>query len=240
MLRAVACLTIAVYVLCAVGCGGGSGGNNGKTLVQVQIQDTRFYPKYVTIAPGGQIQWVNVTAGAQQVVSGTLDPQGSPLVIVTISINITGFSPQNSTADLGNTIRFNNLTGTAFVMDIVDDNGNLVSTVSFAIGELKTVVFPGAGLFVFRQHGSQIFQGSIILYGQPNPSGLFQSPVLPNGQSFTAQFNNVGNYSLLRPESDESEPELQDRRYHGAVGVHHRAERGVPVYTILSRMTALA
>jgi plastocyanin len=192
MFRIVACLTAAVCLVSIMGCGGGSGTGGDPTLVQDQIQQTRFSPKYVTIKVGGQIRWVNVDAIQHQIVSGTLDPQGSPLVIYTIDITITGFNPMALTADLGNTIRFNNISGVAFVMDVVDDNGNLVSTVSFAIGELKTFTFPGAGKFTFRQHGSQIFQGTIILFGQPNPYGVFESPVLGHGQSFTVQFGNAG------------------------------------------------
>lgn len=197
-------IRIAAFLCLAylIGCGGGGSGG-GKTSVFVRILATKFSPKYATIVPGGQVQWTNQDSNPHQIVSGTLDAQGSPLVIYTIDITLTGFNPTALTADLGNTIMFNNLSGVAFIMDIVDDNGT-VSTVSFAIGEMKTVKFSGAGMYTFRQHASQIFQGTLILYGQPNPNGMFKSPVLPNGQSFIVQLNSSGNYSYY--DLDQTNP----------------------------------
>jgi len=199
MFRTIACLACLV---CVFGCGGGSGG--GKTSVTVRIEETRFVPKHTTIASDGCVHWINVDAVPHQVVSGTLDPQGSPLIIHAIQITLTGFNPIALTGDLGDTVRFSNISGNPFTMDVVDDNGQLVSTVSFAIGESKTFTFPGAGQFTFRQHGSSIFQGTIILYGQPNPNGLFISPVLPNGEVFIAQFGSTGSLSYY--DLDQTNP----------------------------------
>jgi plastocyanin len=199
MFRIIACLAC---LGCVCGCGGGSDG--GKTSVTVRIEQTRFAPKYATIASGGRVQWVNVDAVPHQVVSGTLDPQGSPLAVHTIQITLTGFNPTALTGNLGDTVQFSNISGNPFTMDVVDDNGQLVSTVSFAIGQSKTFTFPGAGQFVFRQHGSSIFQGTIILYGQPDPNGLFISPVLSNGEVFIAQFASTGSLSYY--DLDQTNP----------------------------------
>lgn len=194
MFRIVAIVLLAVSLGFLLGCGGGSGSGGGGNSPFVNIEDTRFFAKNTTIQAGGSVQFTNLVATPQQVVSGTLDPQGNPLVIHTINITLTGFNPNSLTANLGDTIRFNNISGNPFVMDVVDDNGILVSTVVFAVGDLKSFVFPGAGLFIFRQQGSSIFQGSIILFGQPHPDNLFQSPVLTNGGVFKKQFNTVGTF----------------------------------------------
>lgn len=197
MFRIGAIVILAVCLASVLGCGGGSGSSGGGNSPFVNVEDTRFFAKNTTIQAGGSVQFRNLVATPQQVVSGTLDPQGSPLVIHTINITLTGFNPNSLTANLGDTIRFNNISGNTFVMDVVDDNGILVSTVVFNVGDLKTFVFPGAGLFIFRQQGSSIFQGSIILFGQPHPDGQFQSPVLTNGGIFKKAFSTVGTFPFF-------------------------------------------
>lgn len=197
MFRISVLVLLAMYLACVCGCGGGS---QNVPAPFIQILDTRVQPKVVNISTGQGVQWVNSTAIPQEVVSGTLDPQGNPLVIHIINITLTGFNPVTVLANLGDTIRFNNLTGSPFTMNIVDDNGQVVSTVSFAIGEMRTIVFPGAGLFIFRQQGSQIFQGTITLFGQPHPDNRFLGGPLTNGAVFSAQFNSPGTRPYYIPD----------------------------------------
>jgi len=199
---ALAILSI-ICLISALGCGGGSGGGNDNVSVNIQGSSGsntpvgRFYPKNVTIQPGDKVTWFNTDTVAHQVVSGTLTPQGNPLVVYTITIGITGFSPAFLQANLGDTIRFNNLTGSTFEMVIVNDNGQVVSDVTLAQGELRTITFPGAGAYLFRQAGSQLNVGQIVLYGQPTPDNQFESPVLSPGQTFTRQFNTTGTFNYF-------------------------------------------
>lgn len=204
MCRISALVVTAILVACVFGCGGGSGSGGGGSSPFVNIETNRFYAKTTTIKVGSTIQFTNLDASTAQVVSGTLDPEGNPLVIHTINITLTGFTPVFLTAQLGDTIRFNNISGNPFSMNVVNDNGTVISTVVFGIGDLKTFTFPGAGYFVFRQQGSSIFQGSITLYGQPNPDGLFESPVLTNGSVFKKTFSTVGSFSFYA--LDQSNP----------------------------------
>lgn len=193
MFRIIIPVCVIVCLACLCGCGGGSGNN---TSPFVDIEATRFFAKNTTIQTGGRIQWVNVDAAPHQVVSGRLSPQGNPLVIHVIQITLTGFNPVALTGDLGDSVFFNNISGNPFTMDVVDDNGVLVSSVVFNIGDMKQFTFPGAGFYTFRQNGSQIFQGTIVLFGQPNPDGLFMSPVLANGDVFARQFDVKGQLSF--------------------------------------------
>lgn len=194
MFRIIIPVCVIVCLACLYGCGGGSGNS---TSPFVDIEATRFFAKNTTIQKGSLIQWVNVDAAPHQVVSGRLSPQGSPLVIHIIQITLTGFNPVAVTANLGDSVFFNNISGSPFTMDVVDDNGVLVSTVVFNIGDMKQFTFPGAGLFAFRQNGSQIFQGTIVLFSQPTPDGLFMSPVLLNGEVFARQFDVPGQFSFF-------------------------------------------
>ena len=191
MFRAITWVCAALCFVNTLGCGGGTG--DGKSPF-VSINATRFVAKSTSIQVGDLIQWVNSDAAPHQVVSGVLDPQGSPLVIHLIEIGFGGFNPIAVTADLGDTVQFSNISGSQFIMDVVNDNGVLVSTVVFSIGDMKTFTFPGAGMFTFRQRGSSMFMGSIVLFGQPHPDGLFQSPILSNGAVFARQFNVPGTF----------------------------------------------
>jgi len=194
MFRIIISVCVIVCLACLCGCGGGSGSS---TSPFVNIQATRFFAKNTTIQTGGRIQWVNVDAAPHQVVSGRLNPQGDTLVIHVIQITLTGFNPVALTANLGDSVYFNNISGNPFTMNVSDDNGVFVSTVVFNIGDMKQFTFPGAGLFTFRQSGSQIFQGTFVLFGQPSPDGLFMSQVLPNGGVFARQFDVPGQFSFF-------------------------------------------
>lgn len=193
MSRMMLLVVVGMLIFGMLGCGSST---NTNSTVTVQDTATRFVAKNTTIAAGNKVQFMNVDSEPHQIVSGRLLPQGSQSTIVTIVIGNTGFSPSEVQAELGNTIRFSNVRLTPFTMDIVDDNGTVISTVTFAIGEQQVFTFPGAGLFVFTDHNLSTFRGTIVLFGSPNPDGVFQSPVLQNGGTFLTQFSSPGSIAF--------------------------------------------
>ena len=191
MSRVFIAIVIGTLMCGMLGCGGGSGGGGSSTFT-VQDSATRFTAKVTTVAVGNKVQFLNVGSEPVQIVSGTLIPQGNSSIVHNIVIGTTGFSPSVLSANLGDTIQFSNNRGSTFVLDIVNDNGTLISTVTLFTGQQQTFDFPGAGIFIFQEHNNSLFRGSITLFGKPNPNGVFQTPVLNNGGTFLLQFNSVG------------------------------------------------
>lgn len=193
MSRLVQLIIVVLAMFCYLtGCGSSNGTNSSFT---IQDSSTRFTPKSTTIQTGNKVQFINTDSQNHQIFSGTLEPQGSASVIHTIIIGNTGFSPASTDGNLGDTVIFsNNQTGT-FTLDIVNDNGTVISSFSISAGQMQNVDFPGAGLFTYRNHNNSLFNGNIILYGSPNPDGIFFTPVMSNGTSYTLQFNSVGSVS---------------------------------------------
>ncbi len=203
MCRISVLVALAIFTACVLGCGGGSGTGGNSNSPFVNIQNTRLDPKSLTVKSGTIVQWTNLDSSPAQVVSGTLLATGNHNVIDTIDITLTGFSPVSSTANFGDTIQFNNISGNPFSMEVLNADGSqVVPTVDFLIGEQKTVTFPGAGLYIFRKSGSSIFQGTLILFGRPNPDGRFQSPTLAHGEVYRVQFDAVNSYSYYAPNLD--------------------------------------
>lgn len=201
------CLMIGVS-----GCGGGSG-DGGTSTVAIEQSSifghsselrTRFFPKTVTIAtgPDASVRWVNQSPGRHQIVSGALTPKGSTSVNRLITINFGNFSPNMLNADSGDTIEVSNLSGRQFTMQIVNDNGEVKSTLVFSIGEMKTVVFPGPGVWILQDPDSQLV-ATVTLYGYPVPDGQFQSGIMPNGGVFQRVFPMPGTYRYYDLDPDD-------------------------------------
>jgi hypothetical protein len=93
-------------------------------------------------------------------------------------------------------------------MDIIDDAGTVVATLTFANGEVKGYsLFPSAGKYTAQKRGNVFFSGTFTLFGIPNPSGAFQSNVLANGGTFTRKFTGTGTlpyYILNLEDADKS------------------------------------
>lgn len=188
---------VALIVVCSIyasGCGGSSNGNSSPTSFTISIQPTRVSPKSDTIKAGDSVQFLNQTQIPLQVVSGTLTPFGNPQVVHLIVINNNGFSPTNSEANLGDTVRFSNATTGTFNLNIVDDNGNVVSTLTIPQGQEQSFQFPSAGQFTVSNRDNSLFSGTVTVFGRPNPSNIFTSPVLGNGGIFTVNFPNAGSF----------------------------------------------
>ncbi|MCX6345461.1 MAG: hypothetical protein NT018_10390 [Armatimonadetes bacterium] len=192
----IALLALAAYGM--VGCGSSSSSNGGTNSFVIRIESTRVTPKFTTVKVNDTVQFVNSDTLTHQIVSGALDAQGNPLILHLITIGNTGFNPIAMTANLGDKVRFSNasMSLTPFVLDIVDDNGQLISSLTLPVGDSQVFDFPTAGVFTFRSHADPLFKGTITLFGQPSPSGFFQSPILRNGDVFTKQFTTPGTFSF--------------------------------------------
>ncbi len=181
-----------VAAICLYSCGGGGGGS--KSAYVVQIQSTRVYPKTTSIKSGDGVEWVNKDSAAHQVVSGTLAKVSNPVTLPEIEIRSgSTFAPSSLDANFGDTVQWHNLTGSEFVMDIVNDAGTVIDTLTFANGEVKSYKdFPTAGRYTAQKSGNAFFSGTVTLYGIPTPNGIFQSDILPNGGTFTRKFSGYG------------------------------------------------
>lgn len=184
-------LTI-IAATCLYSCGGGGGGS--KSAYVVQIQSTLVYPKTTSIKSGDSVQWVNKDTASHQVASGTLARVSNPVILPEIEIRSGNtFVPSSLSADFGDTVRWHNLTGSEFVMNIVNDAGTVIDTLTFANGEVKSYTdFPTAGKYTAQKKGNVFFSGTVTLYGIPTPNGIFQSDILPNGGTFTRKFSGYG------------------------------------------------
>lgn len=190
MFRIALSAVVLALIMCLVGCGSSNGTNGGAGVVTVNIQSDRVSPENVIVSVSDQVKWINATSSPKQVISGTLDETGSQLVEHIVIIGNTGFTPSAFEANFGDTIKFNNLTASTFNLEIVDTGGQSVANISLLAGRLsEDVEFPSAGKFTYRKQGNSLFDGTVTLFGQPNPSGQFQSPVLLNGGTFIAQFD---------------------------------------------------
>ena len=203
----------AVFIAGLCGCGGGGGDSSSGVTVAIQdfqVQGnpndfrTRFFSKTATIQAGQNngITWINQAPGLHQVVSGTLVPDGSPANLHTVVINMSFFTPNELNAEAGDTIQFSNLSGHTFNMQIANDNGAVVSDISFAIGEQRTVTFPGPGVWIASDAESQLV-ATITLYGRPVPDGQFMSGVLPHGGVFQRAFPVPGTYPYYDSNPDD-------------------------------------
>lgn len=190
-------LILTACVVSLYGCGGGSGNTSTPTSFLVNVSDTRATPKLNSVRQNDTVQFLNSGANPHQFFSGTLDPQGDKSIIYTISIGNTGFNPIFLEANLGDTIRFANQSNSVFFLDIVDDNGRVINSYTLPIGNSMTVQFPSAGMFTARNANDFVTKATIILFGKPNPNGLFQSPILPNGGTFSMQFTLPGSFQYF-------------------------------------------
>ncbi len=198
-----------VVSLC--GCGGGDG-SSGSTVAIEQysifgnpnVTRVRFFPRTVSVVAGidNGITWINQAPDRHQIVSGIVVPDGDPGVVRQITINFGNITPMNLEARAGNTIQISNLSGRTFTMQIVNDNGQVVSTLVFAIGEMKTVVFPGPGVWIIQDPDSQLM-ASVTLYGTPQPDGRFQSGILIHGGVFQRAFPTPGTYPYFDSNPDD-------------------------------------
>lgn len=194
-------LLVMAGILCICGCGGGGGGSSSAFVVQILSQ--RVNPKTRSIKSGDSVQWVNTDTLSHQVVSGTLDKVSNPVILSEIVIRPDNtFQPSTLEGNYGDTVQWRNATGSDFTMDILDDAGTVVATLTFANGEVKGYsLFPSAGKYTAQKRGNVFFSGTFTLYGIPNPNGAFQSNVLINGGTFTRKFTGTGtaSYYVLNP-----------------------------------------
>jgi plastocyanin len=183
---------IAAIALCVNGCGGGGSVQSDAFVVQVQSQ--RVSPKTLNINSGDKVQWVNVDTISHVIESGVLEQVSNPKVLSEISIQPNGtFQPSAVDADFGDTVRWRNDTGFPFVLDIVNDANSVIASFDLDNGEVVSYNnFPLAGKYTAQKRGNVFFSGTVTLFGVPHPDGVFQSPVLPNGGTFTREFNVLG------------------------------------------------
>lgn len=165
---------------------------------------TKFFPKTATIRAGlnSGIMWVNQSPERHQIVSGILTPQGNPGITHLITINVGNFTQDELNVNAGDTIQFSNLSGRQFTMQIANDNGAVVSTLIFNIGQLRTVVFPGPGVWVVQDPDSQKI-ATVTLYGHPVPDGQFMSQVMLNGGVFQKVFPAPGTFPYYDSNPDD-------------------------------------
>lgn len=192
--------TIAVAFAASIfGCGGGSGGGGGSSS-SVAIQSftvfnnpaerrARFIPKTVTVvtSSSASVTWINQDSIPHRIVSGIVVADGNPGNAFLFIINLGFFSPDSITARAGDTIRVNNLSGRQFRLEVVDDDGAVISTVVLNQGEMRSLAFPGPGVFILRDADSQQI-ATLTLLGAPVPDGHFDSGVLMPGEVFTRVF----------------------------------------------------
>jgi plastocyanin len=196
-------LLVIVGVLCICGCGGGGGGGSSDAFV-VQIQSQRVNPKTCSIKSGDSVEWINIDVNPHRVVSGTLDKVSNPVTLSEIVIRPDNtFQPDTLEGSFGDTLQWRNATGFDFTMDIINDAGTVIATLTFANGEVKGYSqFPSAGRYTAQKRGNVFFSGTFTLYGIPNPNGAFQSNTLNNGGTFTRKFTGSGTlaYYILNVE----------------------------------------
>lgn len=196
MLKIVILLLIALCIACFSGCGGGGSSSGSDTTATVRIEPTRFFPNNVTIKAGDKVQWVNTDTQPHEVVSGTLLETGTPAAVRTFIISNTSLIPPAMTANFGDTIQFNNQSMANVTLSIRDSNNHQISSITILQGNIETFDFPSAGQFFFKQTNAEI-NGSIILFGAPNPTGEFRSVLLPSGGTFTVQFDTPGTFEYF-------------------------------------------
>ncbi len=192
-MRSIILLVVSMGLAGLAGCGGSSTPIDPTSFI-VTIAEVRVTPKFDTINQNDEVTFLNSSAPIRQVISGSLTPSGNPLTIHLITIGNTGFNPPDTQANLGDTIRFSNATLNTFFLDIVDDNGRVVSSLTLAPGNMQNFTFPGAGVFIVRNRQNILFRGTVTLFGTPNPDNRFQSPALGNGDTFTIQFTQKGSF----------------------------------------------
>lgn len=192
-------ILIAACVIYAVGCGGSSSGDT--TTTTVRIQDTEFVPKTSNIQVGDSITWFDSSNVPHQVISGTLLPVSNPQILAPISIASNNmFVPNDTTANLGDTVRWRNDSGSQFTMDILDDANTLIATLVFSQGEVQGFSgFPTGGVFTFQERNNVFFSGTVTVFGVvPTQVNIqFKSQVLVNGDTFSVQFNNAGTFPFF-------------------------------------------
>ncbi|MCE5323476.1 hypothetical protein LLG46_09215 [bacterium] len=198
--------TVIICVLYICGCGGGGGGGGSDAFV-VRIQTQRVSPKTLTIKSGDSVQWINTDTDPHQVISGTLDKVSNPVILSEIVIQADNtFEPSTLEGNFGDTVRWRNATGSDFTMDILNDAGTVIATLTFANGEVQGYSqFPTAGKYTAQKRNNVFFSGTFTLYGVPNPNGLFQSDVLINGGTFSRKFTGSGtvNYYISNIEDPD-------------------------------------
>lgn len=215
MFRGFALAGIFASVVCLSGCGGGTSSNGNGQSAFVHILDAWLTARAVTAAAGTPVRWVNNTSKPQQVISGVLAPQpsGAPPRI----IRVTGgglFSPASSPSNpihtnLGDTIQYSNDSTVSVTIDVFNDNGDLVFSISLVQGQLSDVtnlfLNVGAGLYTFRLGGVGP-SGAIVLFGRPVPdttsANSFESPILAPGSTFTRVFTQAGTVHYYAPDLD--------------------------------------
>ena len=198
MCRPVFYVIVAVLLTFFCGCGGSGSGPSASPFVNIEA--LRFYPNSTTLRSGTVVQFRNVDSQPHQVVSGVLATLGNPTVVHVININMSDLSPRNTEADYGDTIELSNQSGLAVTIQIIDDNGRIISQIPFNIGQMLTVTFPGAGYYNLRNQSGQVTLGSIVLFGRPISNGLFQSQALSNGQIFPIELTSAGTYTFYSPD----------------------------------------
>ncbi|MCE5198267.1 MAG: hypothetical protein ABFD54_00690 [Armatimonadota bacterium] len=181
------------------GCGSSNGDGGGGQQNSVNIQNSQVTPKNVNVDVGDSVRWINLDSIPHQVISGTLLESGSPTTIHPIVISGSGFSPQVSQINFGETIRLSNTRTVSMNVNVVNDAGQVVEVLSIPQGGQIDYQFPSAGAFSLKDTSGLLLTATVIVFGTPNPNGIFQSVTLGTGDTFTVQFDtpNTYNYFVL-------------------------------------------
>ena len=203
-----AALLIAFFYLTTSLCGCGSSSGENQTFT-VRIQADGFVPRSLNIKPGDTVVWVNGDTEPHRVVSGVLDQTVSPIILEPIAIKPDNtFVPDSVEANFGDAVRWRNDQVAHFVLDIVDNVGNVVASLDLEPGQIvpspPTQLFPSAGRYTYQQRNLPQFFGTLTLFGVPDPDGNFDSGVLPTGGDFRRTFNSVGAFPFF--DLDTSDP----------------------------------
>ncbi|MHB9038020.1 MAG: hypothetical protein ACYC64_15285 [Armatimonadota bacterium] len=192
MSRVALLVMVGIVAICIYGCGGS--GSSPQDAFVVQIQSQRVTPKTISIKSGDSVEWINSDTVSHVVESGTLDQVANPTVLSEISIRPDNtFQPSPVSANFGDTVRWRNDTGLPFTMDIVNDANAVIASFNLQNGQVVSYSnFPSAGMYIAQKRGNVFFSGVVILSGVPHPNGIFQSPVLITGGTFTRKFTGSG------------------------------------------------
>lgn len=186
-------LVCVVLVVCLCGCGSGGGENDNKSLI-VNIQSDRVVPKTTTVKTGDTVRFTNVDSQPHQVISGTLISVPNPQTIGPVSIQSNNtFFPSSLDIGLGDTVLFRNDRVSQITLDVVNDAGDVVSSLVLNAGDLEPFSgFPGAGQYSIQQRNNSLFALPVTVRGVPNPDQEFESTILSTGETFYRQFTTTG------------------------------------------------
>lgn len=193
-MRAAFLLLLAAFTITGFvsGCGSDSTRND-----VITIRDFSFDPGQTTVTAGTTVRWFNGGNITHNIVSGTLQATSNPKV-VDVGISNSGFTPDDITINLGDTVRFRNLTNLPRQVEVKNQDFDMVF-LSPQLDRDDTALFTPdtAGVYDVRDALSPTLLMRITVVGIPNPNGLFQSGVLRPGDEFSFTFNTPGTFPFF-------------------------------------------